>query len=65
MFDDSPYDMREPDEPGNPILSGMKHGWEWTRDIPHSCLCVWEWNVKTRAYDRTSERLECPWHEGK
>jgi hypothetical protein len=36
--------------------------WERWRDIPRSCVCVWEWNGHLRAYLLIAVKDGCPWH---
>lgn len=58
----SAWSLTDEGEAGGPIISGRPHDLEWTRDIPRSCICEWEWNHEIRAYELVSYKYECPWH---
>jgi hypothetical protein len=38
------------------------HGAEFTRDVPRTCICAWQWNVRDRAYYPIALSHGCPWH---
>ena len=32
------------------------------RDIPATCMCEWEYRLRTRRYVRVTPARWCPWH---
>ena len=37
------------------------HAWEFTRDVPRTCICTWQWSPLGRLYARVAVNPECPW----
>jgi len=33
------------------------------RDVPESCICVWEWSVAQARWVLAGQLAGCPWHE--
>jgi hypothetical protein len=34
------------------------------RDIPRSCICVWDWDGHLAKWQMIKQLPGCPWHEG-
>jgi hypothetical protein len=35
---------------------------EYTRDVPRTCICPWQFSRRQRRYTIISEMTGCPWH---
>lgn len=35
-----------------------------TRDIPRTCICVWDWDGHLAKWQMIKRLPGCPWHEG-
>ena len=35
---------------------------EYARDVPHTCICTWQWHVQNLRYERIRPWPWCPWH---
>jgi hypothetical protein len=38
------------------------HEEEYARDVPRTCICVWQFDVHERRYVIIGPVLGCPWH---
>jgi hypothetical protein len=34
------------------------------RDVPTSCICIWEWNQAKQCFRLKTVKFGCPWHSG-
>lgn len=34
------------------------------RDIPASCICLWDWDARLEKWAMAARMPGCPWHEG-
>ena len=34
------------------------------RDIPESCICLWDWDEHLAKWQIVKQLPGCPWHEG-
>lgn len=34
------------------------------RDIPKSCICLWDWDGRLAKWQIVKQLPGCPWHEG-
>lgn len=34
------------------------------RDIPASCICIWDWDAQLVKWQLFEQLPGCPWHEG-
>lgn len=38
------------------------HYAEYVRDVPRTCNCIHQWNMRRRRYEIIAQAPECPWH---
>jgi hypothetical protein len=37
---------------------------EYVRDVPQSCICLWQWSRSWQHWTLDTVVYGCPWHEG-
>lgn len=45
---------------GHAAANGLEA--EYARDVPRTCICVHQWSVQQRRYERVAVVDGCPWN---
>lgn len=45
-------------------MTNAQHAAEHIRDVPQSCICIWQWDALYGRYTLRYPAFGCPWHLG-